>query len=69
MSKLKRREAFQVIREEGLRSIQIGWKGRLLSKRRAHRVCAKLARKAAHKKIGVRHYGSLGVVPGVTVKG
>lgn len=37
--KFKRRKAFQVVRDEGMRTVQIGYKGRLFSKRRASRVC------------------------------
>ena len=39
MGKLNRRKAYQVVRDEGLRTIGIGWKARLFSKRRAHKVC------------------------------
>lgn len=57
MSKLKRRKAFQVMREEGLRSIQIGWKGRLLSKRRAHKVCRFLSQRGHD--VRVRFFGEI----------
>lgn len=38
-SRFKRRKAYQVVRDEGMRTIQIGYKGRLFSRRRANRVC------------------------------
>lgn len=57
MSKLKTRKAFQVMREEGLRSIQIGWKGRLLSKRRANKVCRFLSRRGHD--VRVRFFGEI----------
>ena len=45
MTKLKRRKAYQVVLDVGMRTIQIGWKGRLFGKRRADRVSKFLSRR------------------------
>lgn len=57
MPKLKRRQAYQVMREEGMRSIQIGWKGRLLSKHRANKVCRFLSQRGHD--VRVRYFGEI----------
>lgn len=55
--KLKRRQAYQVVREDGLRSVKIGWKGRLLSKRRASKVCRFLSQRGHD--VRVRYFGEI----------
>lgn len=57
MSALKRRRAYEVVREEGMRSVQIGWKGRLFGKRRANKVCWFLS-KRGHD-VRVRYFGEI----------
>lgn len=57
MTNLKRRKAYQVVLDIGMRTIQIGWKGRLFGKRRAHRVCQFLCRRGYPAR--VRPFGEI----------
>ena len=57
MTKLKCFKAFQVVRDEGLRTIQLGWKGRLFGRRRAERICRFLQRRGHD--VRVRYFGEL----------
>lgn len=53
--KLTRRKAYQVVRDEGLRTIPIGT--RIVSKQRAQRICLFLM-KRGHD-VRVRYYGEI----------
>jgi hypothetical protein len=55
--KLKLRKAYQVVLDVGMRTIQIGWKGRLFGKRRANRVCKFLSRRGHPAR--VRYFGEI----------
>lgn len=57
MPTLKKRKAFQVVLDEGLRTIQIGFKGRLFGKRRANRVCRFLTSRGHD--VRVRYFGEI----------
>lgn len=52
-----RRNAYQVVLDIGMSARQVGWKGRLLSKRRANRVCRFLQRRGHAAR--VRHFGRI----------
>ena len=52
---LRRRMAWQVVREDGLRSMVLGHKCRLVSYRRARRICAFL-RQRGHD-VRIRRFG------------
>lgn len=56
-STLKRRKAYQVVRDAGMLSVHIGWRGRLLSKRRADKVCRFLQRRG--HEVRVRYFGEI----------
>jgi hypothetical protein len=51
----RKRQAYQVVREEGARSIHLGWKGRVLGWRRANRIRRFLVRRGHD--VRVRHFG------------
>lgn len=56
-TKHRKRKAYQVVREEGMRSIQIGWKGRLFGKHRANSICRFL--RARGHDVRVRCFGEI----------
>lgn len=57
MSKPVCRQAYQVMLEDGARSIQIGWKGRLVSRHRANRIRRFLQRRGHD--VRVRYFGKV----------
>lgn len=58
MPRFKRRQAYQLVRDEGMHTIQIGFKGRLFGKRRANRICQFLLRRGHHD-VRVRCFGEI----------
>jgi|GEM_PF-6590997 len=57
MPKLKKRKAYEVVREEGMRSIPLGWRGRLFGKRRAEKICRFLCRRGHD--VRIRYFGEI----------
>ena len=62
--KYRTRKAYEVVREIGMRSISIGYKARLMSKRRANKVCRFL--QARGHDVRIRYFGVIKVAGAIS---
>lgn len=57
MARLSRRRSYQVVLDAGAFTLPIGWKHRLVSRRRAERICRFLQRRGVVAR--VRYFGEI----------